>query len=332
MSEGVDAQRFVREREPGWKELEALLDRAEREGVSALGLTGARRLGQLYRRVSADLVVARGALLDAPLQSYLNDVVARAYGVVHGGQRHDIRAVLAFFAFEVPALVRREWRVFLLSWALFLGGAAIGAAGMIVDPHARHVLLPEQHQAQTPDERIASEVGDHGAGDAAEFSSFLFTHNIQVAFTAFALGITFGVGTVAVMLYNGVPIGALAVQYHQAGHGLFFWSWILPHGVPEITAIAIGGAAGLIIARGLVLPGRKRRRDAVVDEGRTAVKLALGTMPILVVAGLIEGTISQLHPPVVPYAAKLAVAALVGIALAAWLGFAGRGRTFNEAR
>jgi hypothetical protein len=133
------------------------------------------------------------------------------------------------------------------------------------------------------------------------------------------------VGSVSLLFYNGVPIGALAMQYHQFGEGQFFWAWILPHGIPEITQILVAGAAGLLLARGLWLPGRRSRRDALADEARRAMRLVVGGMPILVLAGLIEGTISQLHAPVLPYALKLAFAAVVGVAVWSYLLFAGRG-------
>jgi uncharacterized membrane protein SpoIIM required for sporulation len=142
----------------------------------------------------------------------------------------------------------------------------------------------------------------------------------------FALGITFGVGTMAMLFYNGVPLGALAMQYHQEGLDTFFWAWILPHGIPELTEVAVAGGAGLLIARGLWLPGRRRRRDALIAEARTAAALVLGGMPILVLAGLIEGTISQLHEPVLPYAVKLVFAVLVGTGVYYYLLTAGRER------
>jgi uncharacterized membrane protein SpoIIM required for sporulation len=329
---GFDVERFLREREPTWHELEGMLASVERAGTRSLGMDGARRFAKLYRQVSADLVRARTELVDASIQDYLNDLVARAYRQVYAGTGGSGARVFGFFALEFPALVRHEWRVVALSAALFLAGGVVGAAGLALDPAAAAVLVPEQHQAMTPAERIAEEEsgGGHGSSDAAAFSSFLFTHNIQVSFLVFAMGLTFGVGTAALMFYNGVPLGALAWQYHASGHGLFFWAWILPHGIPEISEIVIAGAAGLILARGLLRPGRRTRRDALVHEARTAARLVVGGMPVLVLAGLIEGTISQMHAPLMPYWAKLVFAAVVGTGLALWLARAGRARGAPE--
>ena len=322
---GFDPNRFVEERGPTWRELESMLERVEGASLKGLGVDGARTFGRLYRTVSNDLVRARTEVVDATIVDHLNDLVARAYAVTYGQERRGMHGLVRFFLRGYPALVREEWRAIALSASLLAGGAVLGAIAMVVDPDARGVLVPEPHSEMTPDERVAEDEGEDGHdGDAAtQFSAFLFTHNIQVTFLVFGLGITAGLGTAAVLFANGVPLGALAVQYHQAGRGLFFWAWILPHGIPELTAIAIAGGAGLVLGRGILLPGRRRIRDALVHEARRAVRLVVGTMPVLVCAGIIEGTISQMHAPLMPYLVKLAFALLVGTALFLWLARAG---------
>lgn len=324
---GFDPNRFVADRSRAWQELEQLLEQTAGTDLKALGVDGARRLGKLYRSTSNDLVRARTEQIDASITDYLNDLVARSYAVVYATDRGSRAMTLfRFFASGYPALVRAEAPMIFLSAFLLFGGAALGAAVYAIDPDARGILIPEQHAEMTPAERVAADEGDgnHEGSEAAAFSSFLFTHNIQVTFLVFALGITAGIGSAALLFANGVPLGALAVEYHQAGYGLFFWAWILPHGIPELTAIVVAGAAGLILGRGIVAPGRRRIRDALTHEARRAARLVVGTMPVLVLAGLIEGTISQMHAPGMPYFAKLAFAAIVGIALYAWLLRAGK--------
>jgi len=326
--QGFDVGRFVAERGPVWEDLGALLADVEQRGLDALDLDAARRFGKLYRATCSDLVRARSELVDAAIVDYLNDLVARAYAQLHGGRGQRVRGrVRRFYAKGFPRLFRREWKAIAISAMLLFSGAAFGATFTALDPGSLGVLIPDQHQAHTPGERIADEETTGGlteGGRSVAFASMLFTHNIKVTFLVFAAGITAGVGTVLLMVYNGVPLGALAMQYHLEGEGLFFWAWILPHGIPELTEIFIAGGAGLILARGMLLPGRRRRRDALVAEAKTAALLVLGGMPILVLAGLIEGTISQMHAPAVPYAAKLVFAVLVGAGLYAWLLFAGR--------
>ena len=327
--QGFDVNRFVDERTPVWTRLEQVLRRAEQEGLASLQLSGARELSRLYRAVSSDLIRARTEQVNAGVVDYLNDIVARAYAIIHGTRAGGERRILEFFTQGFPRLFRKEWRAIALSAAMLAAGALVGAVFVAIDPHSLGAMIPEMHQAHTPGERVGREESDGGGSSpdqAAAFSGWLFTHNIEVSFVVFALGLTFGVGTMAMLFYNGVPLGALAMQYHQEGLDAFFWAWILPHGIPELTEVAVAGGAGLIIARGLWLPGRRRRRDALIAEARTAAALVLGGMPILVLAGVIEGTISQLHAPVLPYAVKLVFAALVGTGVYYYLLTSGRER------
>ena len=326
--QGFDVSRFMQKRAPLWEELEALLAQLDQKGLASLDIAEARRFGRLYRTVSSDLVRARTELVDAAVTDYLNDLVARSYAHIYAGGRRRGRRVLRFYTRDFPRLFRKELPAIALATAILMSGAALGATFTAIDPESLGVLIPDQHQVHTPSERVADEQTTGGLSDghtAMAFSSFLFTHNIKVTFLVFALGITFGIGTVSVLFYNGVPLGALAMQYHLEGQGLFFWAWILPHGIPELTVVFIAGGAGLVLARGMLMPGRLRRRDSIVAAARTAAKLVIGGMPLLVLAGVIEGTISQMHEPVIPYVLKLVFAVLVGVGVYAYLFLAGRG-------
>lgn len=313
---------FSRARSPDWQTLEALLTRFETHGPAALSLREARALGKLYRAACADLLVAQAQLKEAALADYLNVLVARGYAAVYASETRFSFDLVGLFLRVFPALVRRERRLVALSALIFLLGGVFGALVIRSDPSALGLVIPEMHQLRTPSERVRDEAtaGDgHDAGAAAVFSSFLLTHNIQVTFLVFALGITLGIGTACVLFFNGVPLGALAAQYHASGQGLFFWAWILPHGVVELTVVVIAGAAGFVLARGLWKPGLQTRGAAVVREGQSAVRLVIGGMPMLVVAGIVEGTISQMHEPAMPYSVKLTVAGGLFVATCLYL-------------
>lgn len=334
---GFDVNRFVQERGPDWSRLEQSLAQIEQGGLPRLKLAEARSFARLYRRVSSDLVQARDAQLNATMLDYLNDIVARAYAIMHGAHRPRSRSLPGFFVREFPRRFRREWRPILLAALILFAGAGTGALSVAHDPYALGALIPDDHQAFTPTERVHREERDAGkmAGDrAAAFSGWLFTHNMEVSFLVFGLGLTFGLGTVALLFFNGVPLGALAMQYHAEGQDLFFWAWILPHGVTELTVVCIAGGAGLIIARGLWLPGRLTRASALAREARAATALLLGALPLLGIAGAVEGSISQLHAPALPYSAKLLFAVLLASALYGFLLRAGRGedRSLEHAR
>lgn len=324
---------FMARGRPRWERLSALLDAVQRGGLRALSLEESRELGRLYRAASSDLLWARGRAASAEIVEYLNDLVARGYACTYPGESARLSDLFAFLARGFPRLVRREWKAVLAAYGLFLGGALFGYAAMLADPGAAVFLVPGEHQSLDPDRRVseAAQGATASAQEQSAFSSFLFTHNIEVAFLAFALGLTLGAGTAILLFVNGIFLGALAQVYQAKEHALWFWAWILPHGVPEISAICLAGAAGLILGRALLAPGDRSRADALREEGRSAVRLALGTLPIFVVAGVIEGTISQIHEPHLPSAVKVLFAAGAAALLALYLLRAGAGHAPSAA-
>jgi uncharacterized membrane protein SpoIIM required for sporulation len=322
----MDLNTFISDKQPEWGQLERLLGQVDSSGLKGLDLEDSRRLATLYRSVSSDLVRARSLTANPELLGYLNGLVGRSYAHIYATRRFGIGRLWRFFAVAYPRLVRREFGVIAFATAVFMAGTVFGAGAMLLDRDAGAYLLIDYHRDVDPSDRVAAEAesGGTSAGRQAEFSTFLFTHNIQVTFLVFVLGLTFGVGTFIVLFVNGLYLGSLAVNYHFDGVGTFFYAWILPHGVPELTAIFIAGGAGFIIGRVLWNPGRRTRSAALKLHAGRAVKLILGTAPILVVAGLIEGTISQMHPPAMPYWIKLGVAGTMAVLLVCYLAFSGR--------
>ncbi|MBX7098592.1 MAG: stage II sporulation protein M [Myxococcaceae bacterium] len=325
----MEIAHFVDQRRPRWVALELLLQKAETQGLTVLALEEARELSRLYRSASSDLLQVRARGGAAEVSEYLNDLVGRAYALTYPGQRLRPRAILAFVTRGFPALMRKEMRAYAASVLITFGGFAFGWIGMEMDPEAAPYLMPSQHQELDPVKRAADEAKKDSAStqEQAAFASFLYTHNIQVAFLAFALGITAGIGTAIMLFGNGLLLGSLAWAYASKGLTGWFWAWILPHGIPELSAICIAGAAGFVIARGLAAPKGLSRRQALRKEGITAVKLLLGTLALFVLAGLIEGTVSQIHPPRLSVAFKITFALVVGTGVYLYLlsGYAQRG-------
>lgn len=317
----MELAEFVEQRRPKWSSLERLLDNAEREGLSKLTLDDARSLSRLYRSTSSDLLWVRSRAGAADISGYLNDLVGRAYALTYPGKKLRLRAITRFLTVGFPDTLAREWRMFVASFLLFWAGAGFGWIGMMFDPDAAPYLVPGEQQTLDPEQRQKDEAANKGAsvGQQAAFSSFLFTHNIQVSFLAFALGLTAGLGTAILMFLNGVMLGSLAWVYTSKGMAGWFWAWILPHGIPEITAIVIAGAGGLVLARALVAPRGLSRRAALKREGVVALELLMGTLALFVLAGFIEGTISQIHPPRLSVLFKISFALAVGSGVYAYL-------------
>ncbi|MBX7116648.1 MAG: stage II sporulation protein M [Myxococcaceae bacterium] len=320
----MEIAEFIELKRSRWVDLEKLLDKAEARGLKGLNLEDAKALSRLYRGSSSDLLWMRAHGGSSDVSEYLNDLVGRAYALTYPGKRARWSDVKRFLLIGFPDLMRQEWRVYLAAAVLTLSGVAFGYVGMVIDPEAGHYLVPEEHMRLDPVKRAAEEAKEAptSTDSQAAFASFLFTHNIQVAFLAFAAGITAGVGTAILLFFNGVLLGSLAWVYASKGLAGWFWAWILPHGIPELTAIAIAGAAGFVIARGMVAPKGLARREAVRLEAVTAVKLLLGTLALFVLAGLIEGSISQIHPPRLSVTFKISFALALGSAVYAYLGSA----------
>ena len=325
----MDVGTFLAQRRSAWAQLESLLDEADRSGLKSMGLEDVQRLGRLYREASADLVWARTRHAGVEVVDYLNALVARAYARIHPPRRLRWEAVITFFRVDYPRLVRRHLRPILLAMAVFMAGGLFGAGGMAFDPNAGSYLLPEEHRDLDPQARVARDTKGgvllRPDGQAA-FSAYLFTHNIEVSVVAFALGLLGGVLTALILFMNGVFIGALAYAYHADGVGLFFWAWVLPRGSIALSAVFIAGGAGFVLGRALLAPGQRSRRDALREDGAEAVRLVLGLAPILVVAGLVEGTLSQWHMPWIPPVFKILFALVLGTMLWLWLLRSGRGR------
>jgi uncharacterized membrane protein SpoIIM required for sporulation len=315
---------------PYWRELEAQLELWERDPDSPRSLAELERFHYLYERATSGL--ARLASFAAPPEvgRFLEGLVSRAYAEIHGHHRAALHSPLRFLAETLPRAVRRRARALALAAAVTAAGAAFGAGAVAFDEQAKGALLPFAHLLGDPSERVRLEESaahDPVAGRGASFSSTLFSHNSRVAIFSLALGMSWGVGTLALLFYNGVVLGAVVLDYLRAGEGLFLAGWLLPHGAVEIPAFLIAGQAGLVLAGALVGHGSRAPVAARLRSvGPDLVVLATGFGALLAWAALVESFFSQYHEPAVPYWAKVAFGVGELALLGLWLARSGRGR------
>jgi len=316
----LDVARFVAAERPYWQELDALLRRLDNDSGVQLDLAGTERFHYLYQRCSADLSRLSTFSADPQLREYLESLVALAYAEIHEArEKRRIGSFRNWFTVTFPQTFRKHIRAFYLSLAITLVGTAFGAAALHYDPQSKQVMMPFSHLMGSPADRVAKEekaATDHMSGHKSTFASQLMTNNIRVSLFAFALGITWGVGTVIILFYNGVILGAVAADYIQAGQSKFLAGWLLPHGATEIPAILLAGQAGFILAFALIGwgdPTPRRERFAAVSKDLLTM---LGGLAILLVwAGIVESFFSQYHEPILPYAVKIAFGSLELFAL-----------------
>lgn len=317
--------RFVEERSQDWKELEKILGHT-RSRSKALSREELDELGRLYMRSISDLAYARENFAGHEITDYLNQMVARAYSQIYIRESFKLSDMITFYTREFPCVFRHTISYTLVAFFIFALAACAGYLMMHFDRELATIFVPE-NVLETVEKVADSKAGNspgHQAGSNPAitdelkplFSSFIMTNNIQVAFIAFSTGIFLGLGTVWVLIRNGLMIGILACVFQEAGQALPFWALILPHGILELTAIFISGGAGLLLGYALINPGDLTRKDSLLLRGKEAIKLIFGLIPILIIAAIIEGFIT---PSEIPPVAKILFAMLTGIALFSYL-------------
>lgn len=326
----VNLEKFIAEERVHWDRLEAILNKLALDHWHTLSLEEARELERLYQRASADLARLATFSAEPEARRHLESLVARGYAEVHGGKQESTRfRPWAWLVRTLPQTFRRRSRAFLFSLVVTLIGVVFGGIAVAFDPEAKAVIMPFPHLLGDPSERVAREeavTNDRLAGGKGRFSGELMTHNTKVTLTAMALGMSWGVGTLILIFYNGVILGAVVVDYVLAGETVFLIGWLLPHGVIEIPAILVGGQAGFVLAGALLGRGQNQRMAgrlrAVMPD---VVTLCFGAALMLVWAGIVEAYLSQYHEPVIPYSVKIGFGVIEGIALLWYLARAGRG-------
>lgn len=295
----LKSQRFRQEREADWTRLERLMDRVEKRALSSLTDEELLAIPTLYRSTLSALSVARETSLDRSLIDYLEVLAARAYFFVYGSRSTVLERLRGFFRHDWPAAVRDLSKELLAAVLLTLVGAAAAAILIAHDPQWFNVFVPQDlagmRDPAAPTAALRDTLYHEGETDSlGVFATFLFTHNAQVAVAAFALGFAFCAPTVLLLLYNGATLGAFVSLFVGRGLGFELGGWLLIHGVTELFAIFLAGAAGLRIGWAAAFPGELSRLAAISRAGRTAGVAMGGVVVMLLLAGLLEGFGRQL--------------------------------------
>jgi len=327
----LDLERFIAAEGAYWSELESMLDQLESGTTSRWSLTELQRFHYLYERASAGLAKLATASAEPTTRRFLESLVARAYSEIHETRQRQHRLKpLTWLLHTLPQTFRRHVGAFRLSVYITIAGALFGGFAVTFDPEAKEALVPGQfrHLMDNPADRVAQEEAA-GAGltpdGMTSFSAQLMTNNIGVSLKAIALGMTYGLGTILLLFYNGIILGLVMGDYLLAGQGVFLAGWLLPHGSVEIPAILIGGQAGLMIASALLGRGERRplghRLRRLIPD---LVTLIGGIVLLLIWAGIVEAFFSQLHAPILPYEVKIAFGSMQLVLLFLYLTRCGR--------
>lgn len=304
---------FVTRRKPDWTKLEETLARLHTGKVS---LDEVSQLDRLYRRVAADLAVAQARYANTDVARFLNQLNATAYALIYKPRPASLEGLRTFYFRTFPRLVQDTLGPIKVSAALLGFATLLGALTVWLEPESATVLVGAELRNFIDRKELWT---DHalGAVTPTQMAIEIFLNNLRVLFAAFALGVTGGVLTVAVLIFNGLHLGAVLAACVRGGVGPNILSFIAAHGPVELSLIAIGGGAGLHLGRAMIDPGERTRAAAIREHAGVAVQLILGCAPFMVLIGVVEGFVSP--GAFFPWPGKLAIGLLTGFGFWKWL-------------
>lgn len=308
----MNIKQFVKQHRDEWKELEDLAKQMRKKGRRVSGTT-IIEFQRLYQKSAQHLSYSQTYFPSEEVTIYLNELVATAHNVLYRDQVSSFQQVRYFFSTKFIGLFLEQWKFILIATLLFLVGGIAAFISIVDDPLHFYSIMPEEMTAGVNPEQLGE---GHDSIDSSLMSADIMTNNIQVAILTFASGITFGILTIYLLVYNGLMIGALAAVYWHAGMSYQFWAYIVPHGIVELMAIFIAGGAGLLMGYKLFVPGKYSRAYQLKENAKRSVQLFLGTVPLFIIAGIIEGFIT---PSSMSLEMKYAVALATVIGLLAYI-------------
>jgi uncharacterized membrane protein SpoIIM required for sporulation len=304
---------WIQKRTPHWERLTTLVAAASQNRLKGLSRSELQELALLYRQVASDLSTLRQDRTSAALAAQVNHLLARAHHIIYSSRKSTWRNFLLYLRDGYPLVFRQQIRYVFAALVLLLGGTLVATAFTLADARfAAPILGPtilenvERHEMWT--NSIVSV--------SPQATSGIMTNNLSVSFGAFAGGLLFGLGAVYMLFLNGLMLGAVAVVCQKAGMGILLWSFVAPHGSLELPALVIAGAAGLRLGHGMLFPGIYKWKDSVARAGGEAVRLVSGVIPMLIIAGSLEGFFS---PSGAPVALKFSIGAGLFALLLVWL-------------
>ncbi len=307
------SNQWIAKRRPHWDRLAFLLTRSDQNGLRSLSRAELQEMALLYRQVAADLSVLRRDETARTYSEHVNQLLARAHHIIYSRRKTTWMTLFRFLKDEYPAIFQRQLPYVGAALLVTIAWGVLGAALTMARPEfMRHFVGPamiatmEQHKMWT----------DSIVSVAPKETSHIMTNNLSVSFLAFAGGITFGIFTFIMLFNNGMMLGVIAAACHQYSMSLMLWSFIAPHGSLELPAIIIAGGAGFRMGRAMLFPGGYRWKESVAKGGIEATQLVAGVIPMLVVAGCLEGFFSPSHAPVW---LKFTVGGLLFTLLLTWL-------------
>jgi uncharacterized membrane protein SpoIIM required for sporulation len=286
---------WIQKRRVHWDRLAALLAQSDQGGLKQLTRDELQELALLYRQVAADLSVLRQDPTARTYAAHVNQLLARAHHIIYSGRKTNLLTLFRFLRDEYPAIFQRNIQFVVASLMI---SAACGLLGVILTSarpeFMRHFVGPQMIATMERHEMWTQSI----VSIAPRETSRIMTNNLTVSFETFAGGISFGLITLYSLFVNGMLLGVIGAACHHYGMSIALWSFVAAHGSLELPSIIIAGAAGLRLGHAMLFPGGYRWKDSLARGGIEATRLVSGIIPLLVVAGCLEGFFSPSHAPV----------------------------------
>ena len=313
-------KRSLDDNKDNWQRLEDLLAMQQGVGLRGLSRLEVREFGELYRRAASDLATARAETRDPKLINYLNNLVIRAHGRIYRAESQGVSLVWEFFARDFPQAFRKNWRYMALAFAAFAIFSVFGFIATWIDTDFTHFVM----LSGVPTKITANDQWWLRLNEANQIgATTILSNNILVTMRVFALGSLLGIGAFYDLAFEGARFGSIFAACYKLNppFGDALASFVVGHGVIELSCIFFCGGAGMMIGYAIINPGDLTRSQALKKKGVEAAKIVIGCACFLVVAGIIEGFLSPSDlPPIV----KIGTGILTGLVMYSYLYFAGR--------
>ncbi|SDZ25957.1 Uncharacterized membrane protein SpoIIM, required for sporulation [Proteiniborus ethanoligenes] len=286
----MNVEQFIKKNSSSWDELKKLTDLLNKKGIRHCEPKQIKRYLYLFRQSSHQLAFARTHFPGSEVVPYLNALVANSHNHIYSVKKYDFSEIKSFFTFELPNSIKKHKSYIITGAIIFFLGFILSLLVVWNNPQNAAYFMPEEMI-----QNINWDGDTSVAWDYPLMSSYIMTNNISVAFKAFVLGVTLGIGTFYILFFNGALLGALTALVYHNGNPLGYWSLILPHGVLELTAIFIAGGAGLMLARSILIPRKYSRKHSIIKSARESTSLMLGVIVFLIIAGIIEGFFTPIN-------------------------------------
>jgi uncharacterized membrane protein SpoIIM required for sporulation len=307
------SNQWILKRRPHWDRLSSLLAQSDASGLGQLSRAELQEMALLYRQVAADLSVLRQDTTARTYAVHVNQLLARAHHIIYSGRKTNLLTLFRFLRDEYPVIFRQQIGYVVASLLISVAAGMLGVILTSARPEfMRHFVGPEMIATM---ER--HEMWTHSIVSVKPMAtSAIMTNNLSVSFLTFGGGILFGFLTLVSLFNNGIMLGVIATACHQYGMSVALWSFVAPHGSLELPSIIIAGGAGLRLGHAMLFPGNLRWKESIAQGGIQATRLVSGTIPMLVVAGCLEGFFS---PSEAPVWLKFTVGAMLFTLLNLWL-------------